>query len=345
MLPAIASNSMSITKEDEEKAAKTKISFLIEQYKDRVSTLPKHKSWINHNLYKYEGFWYHQGFWFHSNASFSIEVIMALQDEFQAQPSNVFLASHPKSGTTWLKALAFAIVNRAMLKNSTDSNTVHPLLTTSSHECVPFMETQSFLNNPYHANDLIATHLPYSLLPKSIISSNCRIVYICRNPKDVFISFWHFMDKLRDNLSPPIKLEDAFELFSRGVSPNGSCWDHVVGYRKASLERPDQVLFLFYEEMKKDPKNEVRKLAKFIGYPFSEEEDVDEEVEKIIELCSFEKLSKANKDAEETPKVIPNDVLFRKGEVGDSINYLTMEMVEILDKITLEKYDGLDISF
>ncbi|KAJ0503450.1 putative quercetin-3-sulfate 4'-sulfotransferase [Helianthus annuus] len=340
MLSTVASYPSPLTKEDEEKARKIKMASIIEKYKDRVSTLPKHTSWIKHPLYKYEGFWFHQGFWFHSEASFSVEVVMALQEEFVAQPTNVFLATYPKSGTTWLKALAFAIANRTMCKGS---NPTHPLLTTNPHYCVPFVETEPFLTNHCYNNDLLATHLPYTLLPKSVISSNCRIVYVCRNPKDVFISFWHFVNKLlSDDMSPEMKLEDAFELFSKGVSPNGSCWDHVIGYRKASIERPDKVLFLSYEEMKKDPKSEVKKLATFLGYPF---EEGDGEIEEIIKLCSFKKLrevSKANKDGH---KAIPNDAFFRKGEVGDSVNYLTPEMIEVLDKITLEKFNGLDISF
>ncbi|KAI7754660.1 hypothetical protein M8C21_026191 [Ambrosia artemisiifolia] len=142
-----------------------------------------------------------------------------------------------------------------------------------------------------------------------------------------------------------MKLEDAFELFSKGVTSNGSCWDHVVGYRKASIERPDKVLFLNYEKMKEDPMSEVKKLASFIGHPFEEGEEGDEEMEEIIKLCSFKKLRQVNKANKDGHKAIPNDVYFRKGEVGDAVNYLTTEMIEILDKITLEKYNGLDIAF
>ncbi|KAJ0736109.1 putative quercetin-3-sulfate 4'-sulfotransferase [Helianthus annuus] len=110
------------------------------------------------------------------------------------------------------------------------------------------------------------------------------------------------------------------------------------GYYKASLERPDKVLFLKYEDLKKDPKNVVKKLAKFIGNPFTEEEESDGSVEKIIELCGFETLHKVN-------KVSSDQVYFRKGVVGDSGSYLTTEMIQTMDKITKEKFDGLSISF
>ncbi|PWA39243.1 hypothetical protein CTI12_AA573700 [Artemisia annua] len=317
------------------------MSIIIEQYKNTVATLPMQKTWTDAPLYKYEGFWYHQGFWFQSEyASFSLEAVMASQDDFHAQPTDVFLATYPKSGTTWLKALAFAITNRTKFSYGP----THPLATTCPHDCVPYIESEAYINNPSYANGLLATHIPYTSLPKSIISSGSRIVYICRDPKDVFISFWHFKKKyIDDSSTDPIMLEKAFECFSKGVFEFGSSWDHVIGYRKASLEWPDKILFLNYEEMKRDAKNEVKKLANFIGHPFTEEEEAKGEVEEIIKLCSFDKLSKASKDRDATPNVISNDIFFRKGVVGDSVNHLTDEMIQILDKITTEKYEGLDI--
>ncbi|KDO65652.1 hypothetical protein CISIN_1g035036mg [Citrus sinensis] len=54
-----------------------------------------------------------------------------MQQHFQARPTDVYLTSKPKSGTTWLKALVFSTMNRSSA----------PLcLTISPHECVPFPE-------------------------------------------------------------------------------------------------------------------------------------------------------------------------------------------------------------
>ncbi|KAI7754663.1 hypothetical protein M8C21_026194 [Ambrosia artemisiifolia] len=290
--------------EDEEKARKAKMSIIIERYKHKVSALSTD---LDHHL-----------------------SIMAVQDDFQALPTDIFLAS-----TTWLKALSFAIMNRTKFNKAIGTSCqAHPLLTISPHDCVPFIETESFLNNPSYANGLLATHIPYTSLPKSIISSDCRIVYICRNPKDVLISLWHFLNKVKDDAST--SLVDIFELFSGGMSPGGPFWDHVIGYHKASLERPNKVLFLKYEDLKKDTKNEVKKLAKFIGDPFTEEEESDGSIEKIIELCGFKNLREVN-------KVSSNDIYFRKGVVGDSCNYLTTDMIQILDRITKEKFDEMKL--
>ncbi|KAJ0809563.1 putative quercetin-3-sulfate 4'-sulfotransferase [Helianthus annuus] len=67
--------------------------------------------------------------------------------------------------------------------------------------------------------------------------------------------------------------EEAFDEFSQGISLYGPYWDHISGYSKASLERPKIFLFLKYEDMKKDPTSNVKRLAEFIGYPFTTQEE------------------------------------------------------------------------
>lgn len=44
--------------------------------------------------------------------------------------------------------------------------------------------------DPCHPHALLA------LPPKSIASSGCRVVYMCREPKDAFVSRWHFDNKI-----------------------------------------------------------------------------------------------------------------------------------------------------
>ncbi|KAI3896425.1 hypothetical protein MKX03_008587 [Papaver bracteatum] len=72
--------------------------------------------------------------------------------------------------------------------------------------------------------------------------------------------------------STHLSIEDAFELFCDGVSDFGPYWDHVHGYWKESLERPCKVLFLKYEDLKKEPEPQFKKLAEFLGHSFSMEE-------------------------------------------------------------------------
>uniref|UniRef100_I1R0E6 Sulfotransferase n=1 Tax=Oryza glaberrima TaxID=4538 RepID=I1R0E6_ORYGL len=62
----------------------------------------------------------------------------AVHTRFEPRPSDVFLASFPKSGTTWLKALAFATINRTTYPPSGDAD---PLRHRGPHDCVKFFES------------------------------------------------------------------------------------------------------------------------------------------------------------------------------------------------------------
>jgi hypothetical protein len=184
--------------------------------------------------------------------------------------------------------------NSSHFEGILSAQATNPLLTRMAHDLVPCLElevrsnTQTLdLNVP-----LLATHIPYTSLPQSIINSSCKIVYICRDPKDVFVSLWHFLHKVRSkdgeiSAMKELHLEDAFELFCEGVSTFGPYWDHVLGYWRASLESPERILFLKYEDLKNDIVYWVKEIAQFMGYAFSMEEEDKGVVHKIINLCSF----------------------------------------------------------
>ncbi|KAF9672318.1 hypothetical protein SADUNF_Sadunf11G0028900 [Salix dunnii] len=69
------------------------------------------------------------------------------------------------------------------------------------------------------------------------------------------------------------------------------------------------------------------------------------EVQMIISMCSFEKLSnlevnKNRKHRADTSIAVKNSVFFRKGEIGDWENHLTVEMGARLDGIMEQKLKG-----
>lgn len=136
------------------------------------------KGWKVGNLTQCEGFW------------LSVKLVpglMACREHFQAREDDIILVTTPKSGTTWLKALAFTVLNRT--HHDLDN---HPLLTTTPHDLVPFLEMELYADGKISdltnlpSPRLFATHTAYQQLPTSIIESNCRIIYLCRNPKETF---------------------------------------------------------------------------------------------------------------------------------------------------------------
>ncbi|CAN1344819.1 Cytosolic sulfotransferase 15 [Linum perenne] len=270
-------------------------------------SLPREKGWRTPYIYKFQGFWCQPK---------QIQAILAFQAHFQVKDTDVIVATIPKSGTTWLKALVFAITNRNRLQCPSD----HPLLVSNPHDLVPFFEYKVYASsNPLDVDlsglsdpRLFATHIPFRALQESIRKSGCKIVYVCRNPFDT----------------------EAFEMYCKGVVGYGPFWEHMLGYWNESQERPEKVLFFKYEDMKEDVGSHVRKLAEFLGCPFSKGEEEEGLVGEIARLCSFEKL-----------KELEVNKVGKKGEVGDWVNHLSPWMVDKLAQVMDEKLGGSGLKF
>ncbi|KAK6233601.1 hypothetical protein QUC31_006007 [Theobroma cacao] len=286
-----------------------------------------------------------QGFWFLPQL---VPNIISFQKHFQALDDDIIVASMAKAGTTWLKALVFAVVNRTRYTLLSES----PLNTATPHQLVQYFEMTLF-NEDHGIPDLatipsprlFSTHLPYSVLAQSIKQSNARIVYVTRNPLDVIVSFWHFLRSKPEHANWPF--EECFESCCRGEEYCGPFWDHVLGYWKEGLEKPNKILFLRYEDMKRDPTLQIKRIAEFLGLPFSMEEERDGVIKEIARFCSFSNLK--NLEVNKTGRLLPftpdNKHLFGKGEVSDHINYLTPSAIERYGKILEEKLSGSGLAF
>uniref|UniRef100_A0A7N0TE13 Sulfotransferase n=1 Tax=Kalanchoe fedtschenkoi TaxID=63787 RepID=A0A7N0TE13_KALFE len=198
-----------------------------------ISTLPTQRGWTTSEVKLYQGFWH---------MDYVVPGILSLQESFRGNPDHIVLTTYPKSGTTWLKAFLVSIMNRSSCNftgGQGQTGTGNPLVSSNPHGFVPIMEFHAASNfadpNAGDGQRLLGTHLPYSLLPKSMIESGCKIVHVMREPKDVFVSLWHFACELRkgDGL-PPLALDDVFDRFCDGFSECGPYWDYEIEYWNAS---------------------------------------------------------------------------------------------------------------
>ncbi|KAK1282509.1 hypothetical protein QJS10_CPB22g00163 [Acorus calamus] len=96
-------------------------------------------------------------------------------------------------------------------------------------------------------------------------------------------------------------------------------------------------MFLRYEELMEDSVNNLKRLAEFVGRPFSVEEEGGGVVEEIVKVSSFEYLKnlEVNKvgEIQFTKMKFKKHAFFRRGVVGDSKRCLTPEMIERLDRL------------
>ncbi|KAL6903728.1 hypothetical protein ACP4OV_004541 [Aristida adscensionis] len=326
---------------------------LYQHFASLVSSLPTTKGLSNSQFYRHDHGWH--------CSLVPIVGAMVADACFAARPTDIVVATLPKSGTTWIKALLYATVHRREHPPAGGGDGGHPLNSVGPHELIRFFEYQLYTRDRVPRLDalpdprLFATHLPFASLPRSAAASGCRIVYVCRDPKDHLVSQWNFANRFMamDGLEP-LSAEGAAELFCAGVSPFGPYWEHVLGYWRAHLAHPERVLFFRYEEMQRDPAAHVRRLAEFVGRPFGAGAGEEEEdgggaaVDAIVKLCSFEHMSgleatKAGK-TDLTVGTVDNTAFFRRGVVGDWANHLSPETARRIDAITEAKFKGSGLS-
>uniref|UniRef100_A0A8C3VVA2 Sulfotransferase n=1 Tax=Catagonus wagneri TaxID=51154 RepID=A0A8C3VVA2_9CETA len=120
----------------------------------------------------------------------------------------------------------------------------------------------------------------------------------------------------------------------------GSWYDHVKGWWDAKDRH--RILYLFYEDMKENPKREIQKLAEFLGKSLD-----DEVLDKIIHHTSFE-VMKQNPMANfsSVPAKIMNHSIspfMRKG--GDWENHFTVAQNERFDQDYRERMADTTLTF
>jgi len=176
------------------------------------------------------------------------------------------------------------------------------------------------------------SHWWFKVLPDDIINKKCRAVYVIRNPKDVFVSYYHFCTMLNMFMAYKGKFEEFAERFLEGHVYLGPWWEHV----NQAVEDNPHALFMHYEELQKKPLESIHAIAKYLGKELN-----DEEVKAIMEACSFDRLKNvpsANYQWLQQAGIAKQECkFFRKGEVGDWTNYFTPDLSKKFDDMVKEK--------
>ncbi|XP_036270935.1 amine sulfotransferase-like isoform X2 [Pipistrellus kuhlii] len=257
-------------------------------------------------------------------------------DDFEIRDDDVFIITYPKSGTIWTQQILSLIYFEGH-RNRTEN--------LSTLDRVPFLEYNirktDYLKRP--SPRLFCSHLPYYLVPKGLKRKKAKIVYVYRNPKDVMTSYFHF-----SNVVVTLEAENDMEyLMKRFLDGNvlGSRWfDHIRGWYEHIHDF--NILFMMYEEMKKDLRSSVLKISRFLEKELSEAD-----VEAIVKQATFQNMKsdpKANYD-----EILKHEVgtrtdeghFLRKGTVGDWKHHFTVEQNERFDKIFQRNMKDFPLKF
>ncbi|XP_071950964.1 sulfotransferase 1E1-like [Antedon mediterranea] len=266
--------------------------------------------------------------------------------DFKVRTDDVYVVSFPKSGTTWTQEIVSLIKNNGEPDNTIKNKHVE--------ERVPHLEMSTAVPGtilypriaamPEDKPRLIKSHLSYQHMPKDFLVKKPKIVYIARNYKDVSVSGYSFL-----------RMYKAFDIGSwkefcegilmREMTPYGPWAAHVLGWWQHRHD--DNVLFLKYEDLKKDLRGGIVRIADFLGKDLS-----DDAITKTVEHCSFETMKKnpmtnfTGLDAFDH-KVAPfmRKVLQLAGGTGDWKNWFTVAQNETMTKLIDERLYGTGLVF
>ena len=224
---------------------------------------------------------------------------------YQPRPEDVFVVTQMKCGTTWMQHVVYEILFRGngnLAETGTAMHAVSPWL--EGRRGVPI--EQAPLLGEDHRSRIIRTHLPVALCP---YDPAARFIYVARHPASCFASCVEFVQTNMGAMSPTMQ---AFEEWycSKDLMWWGTWPDHVLGWWRWSTEQRN-VLFVYFEDMRKDLPAVIRQIAAFLRMRLS-----DEEVASVAAKCSFAYM----RDHQSSFEVLPPHILQARAKlyVSDS---------------------------
>ncbi|XP_071093763.1 sulfotransferase 1C2-like isoform X1 [Haliotis cracherodii] len=264
---------------------------------------------------------------FRTTPEADMEMIRNVQ-KFELRDDDVIIAAYPKCGTHWL----WEIVTMLRAGNSEYNKKSKDIAMLGK----PTFERADELPSPRVLN----SHLYFRQLPEKLVEKRIKTIFIMRNPKDVSVSYFNHAKGLKGIYNFDGTYSEYLDLFLEGKVPGGGYADYVKDWQKVKQDNPDlPILTLLYENLKKDPVKNIKTVAEFIG-----ESVTDELCEQIAEACSFKKMKVADAEVKED-LVHPTHMIYRKGEVGDWKNWITVAQNERFDDVIDRNLEGTGIVF
>ncbi|KAI5632725.1 sulfotransferase domain-containing protein [Phthorimaea operculella] len=278
------------------------------------------------------------------------------------KPDDIYVATFPRSGTTWTQELVWMIANDLDYAGSSATPLIErfPFLEFSillHPEMMERLKQQNkdkleilqnmFRSEADHVAEMpsprfVKTHLPMSLLPPKLLDT-AKVVYVARDPRDAAVSFYHH-NRLLNIHGYVGNFKTYWNFFIKDLIPWTPFFDHL----KEAWECRDHpnMLFLFYEDLVKDLPAAVRKVAKFLNKEYTEEQ--------IAGLCdhlsidSFKKNKSVNFDIGSQIAGLMNSGeqgFVRKGKSGGWRDYFDEEMMQQADTWMQQNLRDTDLRF
>ncbi|KAF5292701.1 hypothetical protein FQR65_LT11169 [Abscondita terminalis] len=263
------------------------------------------------------------------------EIMFKEVKEFKVRNSDIFLLGNHRSGTTWSQEMIWIIAN--------DLNYEGAKLFVD--ERIPVIELSGYMlkrtpevfNPECHWNSVefvrkmtdprcIKSHLPLKRLPEELINETnmAKIIYVARNPKDVCLSMYCYLNMVdKANCT----FEEYCDLFMKGYkfldNKYYDFWSTLLHFW--NRRNSPNVLFIKYEDMKHDLATIIKQVATFL-----EKKLTEDEVAQLVKWLDFETMK--NNEAVNHNNLYRKTGFMRTGKAGGH--------KEMMSKETLAKFDS-----
>jgi len=194
---------------------------------------------------------------------------------YQPRKEDVFVVTQMRCGTTWMQQLVYETLSRGR-GNLTETGHGHLYAMSPWIDAVNSvsMEAAPLVGTP--PRRIIKSHLPIDLCP---YAPDATYIYVTRHPVSCFASIVDYNRSLLGPLVPAVQtLADWFCSDRMYWLP----WPkHVAGWWEASA-RHDNVLFIHFEEMKRDFASVQERVEAQLGLTLTPDERA-----RVAERCGF----------------------------------------------------------
>lgn len=225
--------------------------------------------------------------------------------DYQPSARDIFVVAQMRCGTTWMLQLIFQILTKGNGRFN-DSGYVHLCAISPWLESLDNVSTEKAPLIGSSFKKIIKTHLPAGLCP---YNETAKYIYIIRHPVSCFQSIIDYFQLTTGPFVPPVS--KVFKWYCSNRMWWLSWPDHVVGWWEQS-QKKNNILFVQFEEMKKDLSDVVERISRFL-----EEDLTGLEIQNILTHSSFQYM----KENEEYFEMIPPNLFsvagtyFKSGEI------------------------------
>lgn len=189
-----------------------------------------------------------------------MEKFMVLQGElsFKPRPTDVICSVPPKNGTTWLTHICHQIRMQGAEPDFREQLDV---------VCYLSMNEDTFGTSPEKFVQPAQPRIYFSHLTYADVPKDGKLIFMYRDQKDALYSMY-----LMTNSGAALKGRVSLDTFAQITITSGSIEERVKDLLVWWEHRfDDNVLLLFYDDLKEDHVGSVRRIAKFMGVDCSEE--------------------------------------------------------------------------